>query len=295
MPLPLTPDVDLPASRATLFPETRTSLDSTNLPTRAAGYPLSLSSRPPADGTACLSAGGATASVNRAPDPMAPKRRPTTRSIFDCDTTSARHVHHRDCRRSHLFPHCLPLDVSVQLGTLAKWEGAARPRELAVAALPRVDPPSMTPRRRTGRCPGPVTHVLRRLDAEGARALVEDCPKLRCGLSLPSRANRRRCSAGSSTNPYPEVPSWLSSRLRSPPSLFGVARLARRRSSMSPSAAHDLLLAQVDYLPPDHPSQQPSVVGAIAALASRRPTSFIYAGLALAPSRSLSRSPSRPC
>jgi hypothetical protein len=47
MPLPLTPDVDLPAARATLFPETRTPLDSTNLPTRSAGYPLSLSSRPP--------------------------------------------------------------------------------------------------------------------------------------------------------------------------------------------------------------------------------------------------------
>ena len=50
MLLPLTPDVDLPAARATLFPETRTPLDSTNLPTRAAGYPLSLFSRPPTDG-----------------------------------------------------------------------------------------------------------------------------------------------------------------------------------------------------------------------------------------------------
>ena len=166
--------------------------------------------------------------------PWQPKRRPTTRSIFDCDTTSARRVHHRDCRRSHLYPHCLPLDVSVQLGTLAKWEGAARPKELAVAALPRVDPPSMTPRRRTGRGPGPVTHVLRRLDAEGARALVEDCPNLKRGLSLLSRARRRQCSSGVVDKPVSRSAALAVVAVTVAAFLFGVARLARSRSSMSP-------------------------------------------------------------
>jgi hypothetical protein len=197
MPLPLTPDVDLPAARATLFPETRTPLDSTNLPTRAAGYPLSLL-LPPSRRRYRLPFCWRRHRQRHpgAGPPWQPKRRPTTRSIFDCDTTSARRVHHRDRRRGHLYPHCLPLDVSVHLGMLAKWEGAPRPKELAVAALPRVDPPSMTPRRRTGRGPGPVTHVLRRLDAEGARALVEDCPNLKRGLSLLSLARRRQCSSG---------------------------------------------------------------------------------------------------
>lgn len=185
-----------PASGAChAFPRDTTPLDSTNLPTRAAGYPLSLSSRPPANGTACLSAGGATAIVIRAPDrhgnpnadrPLAPSSTAIQRRLGAFT--------HRDRHRGHLYPNCLPLDVSVHLGTLAKWEGAPRPNELAVAALPRVDPPSTTPRRRTGRGPGPVTHVQRRLDAEGARALVEDCPNLKRGLSLLSRAKRRQCS-----------------------------------------------------------------------------------------------------
>jgi hypothetical protein len=55
--------------------------------------------------------------------PWQPKCRRTTRSIFDCDTTSTRRVHHRDRRRGHLYPHCLPVDVSVHLGMLAKWVG----------------------------------------------------------------------------------------------------------------------------------------------------------------------------
>ena len=80
MPLPLTPDVDLPAARATLFLETRTLLDSTNLPTRSAGYPLSLSSRPPADGSACLSVGGATAASSGRRTAMATQT-PTDHSL----------------------------------------------------------------------------------------------------------------------------------------------------------------------------------------------------------------------
>jgi hypothetical protein len=124
MPLPLTPDIDLPAARATIFPETRTPLDSTNLPTRAAGYPLSLFSRPLADGTACLSAGGATASVIRAPDghgnpnadrPLAPSSTAIQRRLgaFTAATTAA----------ASSIPTALPLDVSIHLGTLSKWEG----------------------------------------------------------------------------------------------------------------------------------------------------------------------------
>src|SRR5450631_4310321 len=96
--------------------------------------------------------------------------------------------------------------------------------------------------------------------------------------------NAANVPAGSSTNPSPEcrLGCRRGHRRRLPfsalPDWLGVGLQCRQ------GEAHDLLLAQVDYLPPEHPSQQPSVVGAIAALASRRPTSLNFAGLALTPS-----------
>jgi len=210
--------------------------------------------------------------------PWQPKRRPITRSIFDCDTTSARRVHHRDLRRGHLYPHFLPLDVSVHLGTLAQWEGAPHPKELAVAALPRVDPPSMTPRRLTGR--GPVRHP-RSARARRRRCvcrLVEDCPKRRPDSRCRAVRTVADPSAGSSINRSPEVPPWLSSPLPSPPSLFGVAGLARSRSSTSRRCSHDLLLVQSTICRASILPSNLRIVGASAAIVSRRPTYFVNRG-----------------
>jgi hypothetical protein len=170
--------------------------------------------------------------------------------------------------------------------------GRVRER-LAVAALPRVGPAfyDASPAHRSRPQPSPT--ALRRLDAEGARAVVEDSPKLSRGLSLSGRANRRRCSAGSSTNPSPEVPPWLSSRLRTPPSLsaspdwLGVG-LQRREGAVTISSWWGSTICRASILPSDLRSSGP---------APRLPPEgqplSPTAGPAPTPSGSLSRSPSR--
>jgi len=122
---------------------TQTPLDSTNLPTGAAGYPsLSPPAHKPTAPPSFRQRRDRQCELGRRTARL--KRRPIPRRSVDRDRTPARHVHHRHHRCGNLYPPCLPLDVSVHLGMLAKWEWAPRPKELATAALARVDPPSMT-------------------------------------------------------------------------------------------------------------------------------------------------------